>query len=165
MQSLWGKSLKAALVFTVVFAFCGFLALASLGGGPPGPAETRIRNWGVPVTGVSGLITALVIWRAIAARAATARLIRGLISGVACGVLVHPVCWSLVSLANVLASLLGISAGSALGEPPLSVAHEITAVVKFSILSLIFFGWLTVIAGAITGMLLAIWQDDARYRG
>ena len=43
MTSPWGKSFKAAVVFSIVFALCGFLVVASLGGGPPGPEETRLQ--------------------------------------------------------------------------------------------------------------------------
>ncbi len=158
-MSRWGKSFKAALVFMVVFGLCGLLALPSLGGGPPTPAETRLRNWGPVLVGASGFLTALVMWWAIVGRARTAPIRRGLISGIASGVLIHPVCSCLVTAGNCLTVLLGVSSTDPLAEPLLTLGHEFSAVFNFSILSLLFFGWLTVVAGALTGGLLASWQD------
>jgi hypothetical protein len=161
MVSPWGKSLQAALVFTGVFALSGFLVILSLGGGPPGPEETRLLSWGPAIAGLSGFFTTLVMWWAIVARARTARVRRGLIAGLTSGVLVHPVCWPLYSAGNSLLIVLGMSSRSPLGQLPLTLRHEMVAVFKFSVLSLIFFGWVTALVGALTGGLLAIWQNTA----
>ena len=112
--------------------------------------------WGPAIAGSSGFLTTLLMWRFIVAGAGKSRIGRGLICGIASGVLVHPVCWSLVSAGNSLMIVTGMSSRSPLGEPPFTLPHEIVAVFSFSILSLLFFGWLTVVAGALTGGLLGL---------
>lgn len=69
MAFAWSKSFKAALVFTVVFGLCVLWIQASLGGGPPGPEETRVLRAVLAVAVLSGFLTSLVMWWAIVARA------------------------------------------------------------------------------------------------
>jgi hypothetical protein len=128
---------------------------ASMGGGPPGPEEIRLYREVLAVAVLSGFLTSLVVWWAVVARAPRSGIGRGLIGGTACGVLVHPVCWSLVVAGNALLILLGMSQRRPLGEQPFVVSREVVAVFSLSVWSLLFFGWMTVVAGAVTGGVLA----------
>ena len=159
MASAWRKSFKAALVFTVVLGLCVFWILSSLGGGSPGPEETRLATEVLAVAVLSGFLTSLVIWWAIVGRARKSGVRRGLISGITCGVLIHPVCWSLAGAGNCLMILLGRWPRQPLGEQPLTVPHEVLAVFALSLWSLLFYGWMTVVAGALTGGALGTWRD------
>jgi hypothetical protein len=151
MASEWGKVFKAALVLTVVFGLCAFWALSATGGGPPGPEERRMLRMVFAVAVLSGFLTSLVTWWAIVGRAHDSGVGRGLISGLVSGVLIHPVCWSLICAGNSLTILLGMSSRQPLGELPLTVGHELVAVFSFSVWSILFYGWLTVVAGALAG--------------
>ena len=159
MASAWRKSFKAALVFTVVLGLCVFWILSSLGGGSPGPEETRLATEVLAVAVLSGFLTSLVIWWAIVGRARKSGVRRGLISGITCGVLIHPVCWSLAGAGNCLMILLGRWPRQPLGEQPLTVPHEVLAVFALSLWSLLFYGWMTVVAGALTGGARGTWRD------
>jgi hypothetical protein len=158
MASAWRKSFNAALVFTVVLGLCVFWIQSSLGGGPPGPDETRLLREVFAVAVLSAFLTSLVIWWAIVVRACKSGVGRGGISGIACGVLIHPVCWSLAGAGNALMILLGKSPRQPLGEQPFTVPHEVVAVFALSVWSLLFYGWLTVVAGALTGGMLGTWR-------
>jgi hypothetical protein len=160
MASAWRKSFKAALVFTVIFGLCAFWIQSSLGGGPPGPEETRGLREVLAVAVLSGFLTSLVVWWAIVGRARKSGVGRGLISGIACGVLIHPVCWSLAVAGNSLMILLGVSPRQPLWGQPFTVSHEVVAILAFSVWSLIFYGWMTVVAGALAGGVLGTWQDE-----
>ena len=161
MASAWRKSFKAALVFTVVFGLCFFWIQSSLGGGRPGPEEIRLLREVLAVAVLSGFLTSLVIWWAIVGSCRKSGVGRGLISGIACGVLVHPVCWSLADASNSLMILLGKLPRQPLGEQPFTVPHEVVAVLALSVWSLLFYGWMTVVAGALTGGVLGAWRDAA----
>lgn len=70
--------------------------------------------------------------------------------------LIHPVCWSLAGAGNSLMILLGMSPRRPLGEQPFTVSHEVVAVLAFSVWSLLFYGWMTIVAGALTGAVLGM---------
>src|SRR5262245_9539777 len=161
MASAWRKSFKAALVFTVVFGLCVFWIQSIQGGGPPGPKETRMLREVLAVAVLSGFLTSLVVWWAIVGRARKSGVGRGLISGIACGVLIHPVCWSLAVAGNSLMILLGVSPRQPPWGQPFTVSHEVVAILAFSVWSLIFYGWMTVVAGALAGGVLGTWRDKA----
>ncbi len=123
--------------------------------------EIRLLREVLAVAVLSGFLTSLVIWWAIVGRARKSGVGRGLISGIACGVLVHPVCWSLADASNSLMILLGKLPRQPLGEQPFTVPHEVVAVLALSVWSLLFYGWMTVVAGALTGGVLGAWRDAA----
>jgi hypothetical protein len=151
MGSAWRRSFKPALVLTVVFALCALWIQASLGGGPMGPEETRLAREVVAVAVLSGFLTSLVVWWTIVARAPEPGVGRGLLAGIAAGVLIHPVCWSLAMAGNSVLILFGKSARQPLGELPLTLTHEVVGVFALTIWSLLFFGSMTVVAGALAG--------------
>jgi hypothetical protein len=161
MASAWRKSFKAAFVFTIVFGLCVFWIQSILGGGPAGPEETRMLREVLVVAVLSGFLTSLVIWWAIVGRARKSGLGRGLISGIACGVLIHPVCWSLAGAGNSLMIWFGKSPRQPLGELPFTVAHEVVGVLALSVWSLLFYGWITVLGGALAGGVLGTWREVA----
>ena len=161
MSSAWSKSLQAALVFTVVFGLCVFWIQSMQGGAPPGPEETRTLREILAVAVLSGFLTSLVVWWAIVGRARKSGVGRGLISGIACGVLIHPVCWSLAVAGNSLMIVLGVSSRRPFWGQPFAVSNELVAILAFSVWSLIFYGWMTVVAGALTGGVLGTWRDEA----
>jgi hypothetical protein len=161
MASSWRTSFRAALVLTVVFGLCVFWIQSSQGGGPPGPEETRLSREFLGVAVLSGFLTSLVMWWAIVGRARNPGVGRGLIAGIACGVLIHPVCWSLASAGNSLMIWLGKSPRQPLWEPPLTVLHEVVGVLAFSVWSLLFYGWFTVLAGGLAGGVLGMWRNVA----
>jgi hypothetical protein len=161
MASAWRRSFKAALVFTVVLGLCVFWIQSIQDGGRPGPEETRMLREVLAVAVLSGFLTSLVVWWAIVGRARKSGVGRGLISGIACGVLIHPVCWSLAVAGNSLMILLGVSPRQPLRGQPFTVSHEVVAILAFSVWSLIFYGWMTVVAGALTGGVLGTWRDEA----
>ncbi len=163
MTSPWIRSFKASLVFTIAFAICGVLIQSSLGGGPAGPQEIH-RQWEVLALGVlSGFLTSLIVWWAIVARPRKSGVARGVFAGVHCGALVHPVSWTLVSATNSLIILFGKSPRRPLGEEPLTFSHELAGVVGFSVLTFLFYGWLTVAAGALAGGVLGKWQYEPEH--
>jgi hypothetical protein len=159
MALAWRKSFRPALVFTVVFGLCIFWIQSSPGGGPPGPQDTRLEREVLAVAVLSGFLTSLVMWWAIVGRARKSGVGRGLIAGIACGVLIHPVCWSLACAGNSLMIWLGNSPRQPLGELPLTVPHEVVGVLALSVWSLLFYGWITVLGGALAGGVLATWGE------
>jgi hypothetical protein len=160
MSSAWRRSFKAALVFTVVFGLCVFWILSIPVAGPPGPEETRQSREVLAVAVLSGFLTSLVVWWAIVGRARKSGVGRGLITGIACGVLIHPVCWSLAVAGNSLIIWLGVSPRQPLWGQPFTVSHEVAGILAFSVWSLLFYGWVTVVAGALAGTVLGAWQDE-----
>jgi hypothetical protein len=157
MASSWRKSFRAALMLAVVFGLCVFWIQSIDGGGRPGPEGTRLLREVLVVAVLSGFLTSLVMWWVIVGRARKSGIGRGLICGIACGVLIHPVCWSLAGVGNSLMIWLGKSPRHPLGELPLTVPHEVIGVSALSVWSLLFYGWFTVLAGALAGGAIGTW--------
>jgi hypothetical protein len=60
--------------------------------------------------------------------------------------------------------LHGVSPRQPLWGQPFTVSHEVVAILAFSAWSLLFYGWMTVVAGALAGGVLGAWRDEAEGR-
>lgn len=95
------------------------------------------------------------LWWFVLARQGRYSLRRGAAAGALAGLVSHYFCWYLLILDNNLCFWLLGGCGSSLGEPPIDPLNGLWGAAVFTLGSLLFFGWLTVPAGALIGGLLA----------
>jgi hypothetical protein len=83
---------------------------------------------------------------------------RGAWAGALAGAIAHYPCWLLLMFGSYACfSLTGGCTGS-LGDGPMSPLDALWAAAMFSLFSLLFYGWLTIPAGAVIGALVARWR-------
>ncbi len=112
--------------------------------------------------GLAAFITAAGLWMAVmgllnrrreaAGRRPSMGLVGAIVGGLS-GALAHPLCWFLQILAMYICFRTTGGCVSSLGEPPMDPLTALWASWGFSFFSLIFFGWITVPAGALIGFL------------
>lgn len=123
------------------------------------PADTRDIYIGVAV---ASAVVGLLYWRALTSDEYVLTLGAGILLGVGCSLLAHPLTWLLALLINGLTgNPSGFLGTTWQGQSPAPVI-ELVGSVFFSIYSLIYVGWITSIVGGIVGGALA-WQG-ARWR-
>jgi hypothetical protein len=104
---------------------------------------------------IAAFATAALFWWWLLDRPAIHTKTRGAIAGALAGAVAHYVCWLLLLLgASACHAALGACTNS-LGDGPMGPVDALWAAALYSLFSLLFFGWLTVPAGALAGALVA----------
>ncbi|WPL18462.1 hypothetical protein Thiowin_03535 [Thiorhodovibrio winogradskyi] len=106
---------------------------------------------------LAAFLTGISLWYwLIERRAAThghAGIRTGILTGALAGILAHYLCWYLLILCANL-DYLWFGTTSSLGEPPMNPIQALAGAAVFSGFSLFLFGWVTIPAGALLGLLM-----------
>jgi hypothetical protein len=104
---------------------------------------------------IAAFATAALFWWWLLDRPAIHSRTRGAIAGALAGAVAHYACWLLLLLgASACHAVTGACADS-FGDGPIGPLDALWAAALYSLFSLLFYGWLTVPAGALVGALVA----------
>lgn len=104
---------------------------------------------------IAAFATAALFWWWLLDRPAIHTRTRGAVAGALAGAVAHYFCWLLLMLG--VWSCHGVTGACAdsLGDGPVGPLDALWAAALYSLLSLYFYGWLTVPAGALAGAMVA----------
>lgn len=147
------KSLSMGAICAAIGAVTGALLVATATGSG--------YTWFLVAAPIAAFLTGTALWWLFLARRARYGTGLGVFTGALAGALAHYVCWYLVLLGA--ATCHGLTGGctDSLGVAPMNVVQAVAAAGLYSLVSLLFFGWLTVPGGAIAGGFLARAQRRA----
>ncbi|MCB0156389.1 MAG: hypothetical protein KDF65_16450 [Anaerolineae bacterium] len=138
---------RKVLPISLLAGLCGLIGgswvwwLASGAGYELFPAAAALAAWG----------TTAFFWWLIVVRRNNYTLKAGLLAGGLSGLVSHWLCWYLLIVgANGCYWLTG-GCASSLGEPPIDPLNGVWGALAFSLLSLLFVGWVTVPLGMLVG--------------
>lgn len=106
---------------------------------------------------LAAALTGAGLWWLLVARRGLYRPVRGMLTGALAGIVAHYVCWYLAILAHNACYWLWGGCRGSLGEPPVDPLAGLAAAAMLTLGSLLLFGWLTVLLGAVIGGLWAAW--------
>jgi len=95
-------------------------------------------------------------WWLLVSRKARTGLPRGVLAGALAGAVGHSICWYMLLVGAFACHVTTGGCTDSLGQPPMNPLHAFAAAAGYSAFSLVFYGWLTVPAGALLGGLLAV---------
>ncbi|NTV35928.1 MAG: hypothetical protein HGA53_03150 [Anaerolineaceae bacterium] len=150
--------IKSVLAAGIVFGVGGFIL-----GGLAYVMAQGAQGEGYDIfpyaAGIGGLLTAALLWWLLLARPRNYSVSRGLGAGMLTGLLAHyPFWYAIIVYANIcLAS--GSSCSSSFGKQEVNLLQGILAAGQLCLPSWIFFGWVTVLGGAMLGSVLAYIQN------
>lgn len=111
--------------------------------------------------GLGAFGTTAFFWWLIVSRRANYRARAGALAGGLSGIVSHYTCWYLYLVgSNICYGLTG-GCASSLGEPPLDLLNGLWGTLIFSLVSLMFLGWITVPLGMAIGAWGA-WKQQER---
>ena len=105
--------------------------------------------------GLSAFGTTAFFWGLIVARRNRYSAKAGALAGALSGIVSHYTCWYLYLIGANICYWLTEGCTSSLGEPPLDLLNGLWGTLVFSLISLMFLGWLTVPLGMAIGALWA----------
>ncbi len=146
MKNSLKKSLAVGLFAAAIGAITGVLVAASATGSG--------YEWFLGAAPIAAFLTGTALWWLIVARGGHFGTLRGVLTGALAGAVGHYVCWVLFLLGGWVCHALTGGCTSSLGEAPMNPLQSFAAAGLYTMFSLLFFGWLTVPAGAILGGLL-----------
>lgn len=112
-------------------------------------------EWFLLAAPVSAFVTAMFFWWLIVVRKQQYGTMRGALAGAVSGAVAHYVCWYLILVGAAICHLVTGGCTGSLGEAPMNPIFALAGAGVYSGLSLLFFGWITVPAGALIGGILA----------
>jgi hypothetical protein len=151
------KPIKTSLIMGVLCALVGMgtaLAIYSISTGSG-------YQWFLLSAPAAAFLTGAFLWWLLLARKGLYGTARGALTGAAAGALAHWVSWMFMLIGSNLCNALTGGCTGSLGDAPMGLLEAIPATLLFSGFSLLFFGWITVPAGALIGGLLARSQSKA----
>ncbi len=101
--------------------------------------------------GLAGFGTTAFFWWLIVARRNQYKVKAGALAGGLSGIVSHYVCWYLYLIGANFCYWLTGGCVSSLGEPPIDLLNGLWGTFIFSLVSLMFLGWMTVLPGALVG--------------
>lgn len=107
---------------------------------------------------VAAFLTGTFCWWLLIARSGNFAPVRAATAGALAAVLGHLLCWYLLILGSFL-WYLATGSGDSLGGPPLNPLQGFPAAFVYGAFSLLFYGWVTVPAGALIGLFLSFVQS------
>lgn len=102
----------------------------------------------------AGFITGWLFWKLLIGDPRSVTTLRTVLAGVFTGSLSHYCCWLLISIGMNLCYALTGSCTDSLGQPPAPFTTMVTGAFAYSAFSLLFFGWLTIPASIIVGIVV-----------
>ncbi|MBI3813255.1 MAG: hypothetical protein HY279_02140 [Nitrospinae bacterium] len=120
----------------------------------------------IPVpAALAAFITSAFFWKLLVERSREGvTKIRAILAGSLSGLAAHYICWYIVFLlANVCYHLFG-GCKSSLGEPPADPLSALVGAIGLTFFSLIFYGWVSVPAGALAGLFIALRHDKSNQK-
>lgn len=108
---------------------------------------------------LAAFVTSAFFWKVLVERSSQGvTKTRAILAGAISGLVAHYNCWYIVFLfANVCYHLFG-GCKSSLGEPPADPLFALVGAAGLTFFSLIFYGWITVTGGALSGLLVTLWH-------
>lgn len=142
-------TLAIAACFAIVGALCAAIVV-----GPTSASSTLGEGWThLPIfAGVGAFLAACLIWALVGAAPS---LRRGLAAGLITALLAYPLTWYLAICVNWALIALALRSGPSTGGPPLNPLDGIPGAAVLSLAGLALTGWLTLPAGAVTGLIMA----------
>jgi hypothetical protein len=117
------------------------------------------------VASLFGLLVGVPLWQLLVVKPRCVTIRRGALWGVVSGLVVHPLWWIILwpiytttSYTSCVCMIQPLPGSAPLGFPPLWHAG-LGELLLIIIVSLVVVGWITVIGCAVTGMLLAVFQQ------
>jgi hypothetical protein len=142
---------KSSLIMGVLCALVGTLTAVAIYWIGTGDGY----QWFLVAAPAASFLTGAFLWWLLLARKGLYGTARGALTGAAAGAVAHWVCWMFILIGSNLCNALTGGCTGSLGDAPMGLLEAIPATLLFSGFSLLFFGWITVPAGALIGGLLA----------
>jgi hypothetical protein len=151
------KPLKTSLIMGVLCALVGTGTAIAIYSTSTGAGH----EWFLLAAPSAAFLTGAFLWWLLLARKGLYGTARGALAGAVAGALAHWVCWMFMLIGSNLCNAITGGCTGSLGDAPMGLLEAIPATLLFSGFSLLFFGWITVPAGALIGGLLARSQSKS----
>jgi hypothetical protein len=143
---LTGSTTMGALCAAVGVLTAGLVLFSAAGAG---------YEWLLVAAPAAAFLSGSTLWWLLMERRDRSGTARGVLTGAIAGAVAHYPCWLLLLWASSACHAITGGCTGSLGDAPMNPLQAIPAAAVYSGVSLVFYGWLTILAGGLLGGLLA----------